>query len=496
MSGEESPRPPVNKRILRDGRACPKRVWLAQHRPGLAAGPDEAARARMAAGSRVGELARTRWPEGVMVPGSARDMPGQVAATQRLMEEGASVLFEAAFMADGRYARADVLERQPDGWRVIEVKSSTQVKDDHLDDLAFQWLVMSAAGVEITQLCMMHVNKEMEFHEPIAHLLVEVDVTERVRQRVLKLEQKVETMEEVLLLPEAPDVKTNVFCRSPEECPFLEYCHEGIAADDVQFLPGARAKWVDDWRAAGLTSIADLDQEVKNGAAINAVRAAKNGGRWVDEALAYTFENWRWPWVFYDLESVQSVEPLYPGCRPYDQIPFQWSAHVWESPDAELVHFGYLAEAGHDPRPRFVAELLPLLQDAGTVVHYSNYELTAAGAMARAGIPGANHLVEILSRRAQDLLPVVKDNVYDLGFAASFSIKAVLPVLCPGVDYKDLAINNGGLASEAFLRLHSPECTPDEAAEIRENLWRYCERDTLAMVRVVQALIALVPNPR
>lgn len=495
MPGDESPRPPVNKRILRDGRACIKRVWLSQHRPDLAAAPDEAARARMAAGSRVGELARTRWPEGVLVPGSARDLSRQVTETQRLMAEGASVLFEAAFTSDGRFARADILERTDDGWRVIEVKSSTQVKDDHLDDLAFQWLVMSGAGLEITQLCLMHVNKEMEFHEPISHLLVEVDVTERVRSRLLKLEQKVEGLEEVLLLPAAPDVQTNVYCRSPEECPFIDFCHEGVALDDVQYLPGARAKWVEEWRAAGLKRIPDLDQEVKSGAAINAVRAAKNGGRWVDEALPYTFENWRWPWIFYDLESVQSVEPLYPGCRPYDQIPFQWSAHVWESPESEPVHFGYLAEAGHDPRPRFVAELLPLLQDAGTVIHYSNYELTAAGAMAKAGIAGADHLVEILARRAQDLLPVVKDNIYDLDFQASYSIKAVLPVLCPGFDYKDLAINNGGLASEAFLRLHAPDCTPDEAAEIRENLWRYCERDTLAMVKVVQALLALGVRP-
>lgn len=495
MPEEESPRPPVNKRILRDGRACIKRVWLAQHRPSLAAGPDDAARARMTAGSRVGELARTRWPEGRLVPGSARDLAGQVAETQRLMAEGVSVLFEAAFLSEGRFARADVLERTEDGWRVIEVKSSTQVKDDHLDELAFQWLVMSGAGLEVTQLFLMHVNKEMEFHEPISHLLVEVDVTERVRSRILKVEQKVENLEEVLSLGAAPGVPTNVYCRAPEECPFLDFCHEGVPLDDVQFLPGARAKWVDEWRAAGRRTIADLDQEVKNGAAMNAIRAARNGGRWVDEALAYTFENWRWPWIFYDLESVQSVEPLYPGCRPYDQIPFQWSAHVWESPDSEPVHFGFLAEAGHDPRPKFVAELLPLLQDAGTVIHYSNYELTAAGTMARAGISGADQLVEILAHRAQDLLPVVKDNTYDLGFMASFSIKAVLPILCPDLSYKDLAINNGGLASEAFLRLHGSECTPDEAAEIRDNLWRYCERDTLAMVKVVQVLMALAPRP-
>lgn len=72
----------------------------------------------------------------------------------------------------------------------------------------------------------------------------------------------------------------------------------------------------------------------------------------------------------------------------------------------------------------------------------------------------------------------------------SNSIKAVLPTLFPNdpeLDYHALeGVHNGVEAMDAFARL--ADMPPEEAERTREQLLRYCELDTLAMVRIWQRL--------
>jgi hypothetical protein len=60
----------------------------------------------------------------------------------------------------------------------------------------------------------------------------------------------------------------------------------------------------------------------------------------------------------------------------------------------------------------------------------------------------------------------------------------------PGLGYDDLAIAEGESASRELMRLVVDDATllPAERAVTREALKRYCERDTLAMVRVLARL--------
>ena len=68
----------------------------------------------------------------------------------------------------------------------------------------------------------------------------------------------------------------------------------------------------------------------------------------------------------------------------------------------------------------------------------------------------------------------------------SYSIKEVLPALYPDdeeLDYSNLAgVHNGGEASQAFLTLKDK--TPEEQRKIRQDLLKYCELDTYAMVKI------------
>jgi len=92
--------------------------------------------------------------------------------------------------------------------------------------------------------------------------------------------------------------------------------------------------------------------------------------------------------------------------------------------------------------------------------------------------------------RLVDPLPVVRDHVYHPDFGGSFSLKSILPALVPALGYDDLEIAEGETASRVLMQLvaDDPTLLPAERATKREALLRYCERDTLAMVRVLSRL--------
>ena len=75
----------------------------------------------------------------------------------------------------------------------------------------------------------------------------------------------------------------------------------------------------------------------------------------------------------------------------------------------------------------------------------------------------------------------------DLHGRGSWSLKAVLPTVAPDLDYGDLdEAQDGVLAQVVYEEAIAPETSPERRETIRRNLLRYCERDTLAMMRLVE----------
>ena len=60
----------------------------------------------------------------------------------------------------------------------------------------------------------------------------------------------------------------------------------------------------------------------------------------------------------------------------------------------------------------------------------------------------------------------------------------MLPTLVPELSYKDLDIQEGGSASMSWLEMVDTSNEIERAAKA-EALLRYCELDTLAMVRLL-----------
>lgn len=88
------------------------------------------------------------------------------------------------------------------------------------------------------------------------------------------------------------------------------------------------------------------------------------------------------------------------------------------------------------------------------------------------------------------MIPFQQKQYYTKAMQGSYSIKYVLPALFPNdpsLDYHNLeGVHNGAEASAAFAAMG--KMSPEELAECRANLLKYCGLDTFAMVRVLEKI--------
>ena len=136
--------------------------------------------------------------------------------------------------------------------------------------------------------------------------------------------------------------------------------------------------------------------------------------------------------------------------------------------------------------------MIEATQGAEKVVIYSSFERRCIRDLQRA-VPELGTELAELEDKLIDLLPVLRNHVYHSDFRGSFSIKYVLQPLVPELSYNDLVIVDGLVASVEIARLlfGAGKIHPNERDRMRQDLLDYCERDTWAMVKLLEALRAL-----
>jgi len=93
-----------------------------------------------------------------------------------------------------------------------------------------------------------------------------------------------------------------------------------------------------------------------------------------------------------------------------------------------------------------------------------------------------------LQQRLFDLLAVTRNHYYHPDFYGSFSIKAVLPVLVPEMTYADMEIADGMAAARTWQQMLSSR-DASERARLQQALREYCHQDSLAMLKIREALL-------
>jgi hypothetical protein len=466
---------------------CQKRLWLEANRPELRQVSADLER-RFRQGKRLNEVVHGLFSDGQLI-GPEVPLGEALELTRRHLERHPEKpLFEASFSSGRVLVRADVFRHVDGGWRLTEVKSSTRVKPYHLSDCAVQVWVIGAAGYPVERVTLAHVDTAFTYRGDGDYrgLLREVDLTEKVRVLLGEVPDWIARGLDALAGPE-PAVGVGAHCADPFPCPFLSHCSPEPPEYPVTMLPGG-GRVVEALLAEGIEDVRDIPAgRLAKPLQVRVHQATLSGQPYLDDELTATLRALPYPRYYLDFESIQFAVPVWAGTHPYEQLPFQWSCQVENSPTA-LREQAFLDTSGAPPMRGCAERLIETLGSTGPILTYSPFERTVIRRLA-ARFPDLADSLVALTARIVDLLPLVKAHYYHPAMKGSFSIKAVLPAVAPQLSYATLGeVSDGTAAQAAFEEAIDPATTPGRRQRLEQALRDYCALDTLAMAELVRRL--------
>jgi predicted RecB family nuclease len=371
------------------------------------------------------------------------------------------------------------------------VKSTVDVKPEHQWDLALQYYVLTGAGVPIRYARVMHLNRDYVYlggEYDLKHLFKFRNLTHLVKRRRPEVLTALGQMRKLLRAESPPAIAVGPQCAAPYRCQFYGHCHQNQSDDSINRLPRLGPELREQLAAMGVTQIAQIPDDFAGLSALQTrvIEAVRTQTRFHDLAISQRLRELDFPIHFVDFETFAPALPVYLGTRPYQVIPFEWSDHILKD-DGNVEHRDFLHDQSSDPRRAFTEKLLKTIGTRGSILVYSSFEDARLGELSETFKDLASEL-ERVRKRIVDLLPLIREHVYDPGFHGSFSLKSVLPALVPDLGYDDLAISDGGLASLAYAEMQAPETSVERRVEIRRDLLAYCRRDTLALLGLYRLL--------
>jgi len=472
-------------------RDCPKNVWFKIHKPDLyyASELSDFEKNIIETGNEVELVARQLFPDGKLIEG--RGIEAQ-RFTQNCILKQEHVLFQPAFSKDGFFAAADVLRFEPEtgGHSIFEVKATNKVDEKvHLYDLAFQVVLLRNMGIEIGKINLIHLDPEyvrvggLNIHE----LFKIEDVTNEVNG--LCDEVSTQMQEALTYLTQETEPKGSCCCiykgRS-KHCTTFKHSNPHVPEYGIHDIAriGNSKKKLEELVDISVFHLHEIPEEMElSEIQRNQVLAHVRDKVTKDELkIKKEINSLVFPLYFLDYETFPAAIPRFDGFTPYQQIPFQYSLHVLNAPNDEPAHHQFLFTGSGDPSADLAEALRRDIGDVGSViVWHKSFECDVNEKLGNR-ISSAKSFLENVNDRVFDLEEIFKKQHYvHKGFMGSTSIKYVLPVLAPELSYSDLEIHEGGTASQSWNKLTTGTLNDKEKEKIREDLLRYCERDTYAM---------------
>jgi hypothetical protein len=477
-------------------RQCPKRLWLELHKPELR--DDSASEVVFQIGYQVGDIARTIYdPDktGVTIDIEELGHGAALARSAELLAQGRFPVFEAGVSIEGALAYADVMiPDHSDGslrWKMIEVKSSTGVRPYHQDDIAVQSHIAAASGIRLSSVSVAHIDNSFVYQGDGDYrgLLREVDLTHEALSRSGEVAEWIAGAQLVAGLEIEPDVSTGPHCTAPFACGFCDYCNNDKVWPDYPLgsLPRLHYRKREQFEAEGYEDLRDVPDEYLNTVQNRVKQCSASGEAFFDaEGAAADLAPYGFPAYFLDFETVNFPVPIWKGTRPYQQIPFQFSLHRIDE-EGNIQHTSFLDLCGADPSESFAQSLIAQCGTNGPVfVYNAGFENRIMRDLV-GRFPEFACCLEAIIERVVDLLPIARNRYYHPSQHGSWSIKAVLPAVCPELCYDQLdGVQDGGMAVDAFKEAIAKGTNPERKQEIERQLLEYCKLDTLAMVRLWQ----------
>ncbi len=481
----------LSKSTFIKGVQCEKALYLHRFNSELADEISQQKEAVFQTGTNVGILAQELFPEGI--DASPKDYTKYFESfkyTQQLINEGVEVIYEAGFCFDYVMCFVDILVKKDGRWHAYEVKSSTKVSETYIIDASLQYYIMKNSAIDIADISIVHIdnnyvrNGEIDLNQ----LFHSVSVINQAQNNNDYVKNKLLDLHTTLSKDSAPIVDIGKHCSYPYTCNFKGYCWKHIpqySIFDISRL-NKKIKWsLYNSRYIEIKDI-PIDTKLSDNQKIE-IDSYINQTEIIQKIKIREFVNSLSSNIYHlDFETYQSAVPPFNGLKPYQQIPFQYSAHYENN--GTIEHYEFLADPSNDPREAFVKALINDMKKDGDILVYNiGFERGRLNELIRIFPKYQSQLESIIGRMKDLMIPFKEKWYYVPAMKGSYSIKYVLPALVPSLSYDDLDINNGSLASSTFANLHNVSDL-DQIKKIRKHLLEYCKLDTFAMVKILEVL--------
>ncbi len=481
----------ISKSSYIRGLQCPKSFYLNFFHNQFGISRDEQDTTKFEIGHDVGRYAQGLFPGGIDCGYvKTNDRVNSCKLTKKAISDGVEIIYEAAFEYDGLLCFADILVKKGNQWIIYEVKSSTSIKDYHINDAAFQYYVISN-NIPVLDAFIVYLSNQYVRNGEID--IRQLFVMKSVKNKILTLQENIALITiQLKKLTEAvniPDIKISKNCDDPFTCDFKGYCWKDIPKYSVFNIQNMRGKQFELYNM-GVVEIKDIPSSFHlNEKQLLEVNCFLKGNDYVDKTAIKDFLNKVcYPLYFLDFETYMSAMPEHDNSRPYQQIPFQFSLYYQKAEDSEPIPFSFLAENAGDPRKSFIENLIAQTNNPGSIMVYNaGFEKSRINEFARDFPEYEEELMNINGRIIDLMEPFRQKAYYKPAMRGSYSMKYVLPSIDPKYSYDNLNIKEGGQASSEFLRLRTLIDT-NEINQIRKSLIDYCNQDTYGMVVVLDEL--------
>jgi hypothetical protein len=475
----------------------PAWLWLKKHQPEKLPPVSDSLQRTFTRGHDFESYAQQFFPEGVVLGfGNFTEYESLATRTKAELERGTKTIFQGRFEVENLTCIVDILHQvSDDTYELIEVKSSTQAKPEHLPDLAFQTIVLEKAGYHIQSISVMHVNKNYVREGAIFadQLITRTDVTTEVRAVIPETMMGVDQALRVANQSQIPDISPR-FANNGALKEWLEIflnLKPDLPDYNIYQLAGKSVAQIAALEDQGIVSLQEIPGDFKLSPKQQAqVFCIKTSQRIIKpEPIKAFIESLSYPLYFFDYETLGDLIPPFDGMKPYQQIPFQYSLHVIREPEAKTEHYEFLSQDDTNPASSLTKQLQAQIGNEGTVlVWYEGFEKHINLIMADM-VPDARDFYIHLNEHIKDLmLPFASGWLVDGDFFGSASIKKVQPVLAPDLHYKGLTIGNGEAAQRIWMETFLEHKNQDQKEQIISDLLTYCKYDTLVMVRIFEFL--------
>lgn len=300
----------LSKSRFLSGLQCRLCLWHSTYNPDLAPEVSPAQQAIFDTGHQVGELATRLYPGGVLIEERYYQHEKAVQTTLKAIRDpSVTSIYEAAFAYNDIRIRVDILERIENGkWNLIEVKSSTSVKEIHLPDVAIQYYVLRGSGLDMHRAYLLHVNNQYVYdgnNLDLDNFFSSSEVTDEVLSRQNDISMKIDEFKEMLNAPAPPLIQPSRHCKNPYGCLFWDHCTRNMPKHWVLELSGISQKKLDELEEMGIEEITAIPDAYHLTARQERIRkCVVNNEAFISKDIEEALKNLEYPLHFLDVETI------------------------------------------------------------------------------------------------------------------------------------------------------------------------------------------------